>query len=42
MKNIDNKKNGGSKKYNIEAICNSVVYANKLKSYPPGLYYLVL
>ena len=33
--------NNDSKEYKVEAICNSIVYSNKLKSYPLELYYLV-
>lgn len=34
---------GNGSKCKIGAICNSIVYANKLKKdYPPGLYYLIL
>ena len=33
--------NKGSKKYKVEAICDSVVYAKETKSHLPGLYYLV-
>ena len=32
---------GNSKKYEVEAIWNSAVYANKAKGHLPGLYYLV-
>ena len=32
---------GNSKKYKMEAICNSAVYAKKSEDYLPGLYYLV-
>ena len=32
---------GNSKKYEIEVIWNSIVYANKAKGHLPGLYYLV-
>ena len=30
-----------SEEYKVEAIWNSAVYANKVKSHLPGLYYLV-
>ena len=33
---------GNSKKYEMKAICNNVVYANKSKDYLLDLYYLVL
>ena len=32
---------GNSKKYEVEAICNSAVYASKSEGHLPGLYYLV-
>ena len=32
---------GNKKKYKVNAICNSGVYAKEAKSYLPGLYYLV-
>ena len=32
---------GNSQEYKVEAIRNSVVYANKAESHLPGLYYLV-
>ena len=32
---------GNNKKYKVEAIINSAVYAKKAKGYLPGLYYLV-
>ena len=34
-------KAGNSKKYKVEAIWDSAVYANKTKGQLPGLYYLV-
>ena len=33
---------GDSKEYEVEAVWDNVVYANKAKGHPPGLYYLVL
>ena len=47
-KQVDEKVNklefeaGNSKEYKVEAIWNSVVYANKAEDYLLGLYYLVL
>ena len=35
-------KANNSKEYKVEAIRDSTVYANKVKSYLPGLYYLVV
>ena len=32
---------GNSKKYEVEIICNSAVYARKLEGHLPGLYYLI-
>lgn len=32
---------GNSAEYEVEAIWDSMVYANKLEDYLPGLYYLV-
>ena len=38
-----NANNKNNKKCKIKTICNSMVYANKLKlDYLPGLYYLVV
>ncbi len=34
-------KNEGDNEYEVEAICNSVVYASESESHLPGLYYLV-
>ena len=32
---------GDSKKYKVEVICKSKIYANKQKDYLQGLYYLI-
>ena len=36
------KATGNSKENEVEAIWNSAIYANKVKSNLPGLYYLVV
>lgn len=32
---------GNSKKYRAKAICNSIIYANKIKTYLWDIYYLI-
>lgn len=42
MSKLEFKSNDNSKKYEVEIICNSIVYNKELKSgYFLGLYYLI-